>query len=214
MVKPRFCPICSNEAPFRLTKQNNDYFQCESCKMLFSDPIEQDNMVGGQHENGRALQNPIRLERIETMLQGMKKEDIRILDYGCGHGYLVNYLKENGYNVTGYDPFNEEFRKLPEKNKYHLCTCIEVIEHTSAPFIELDLINRSLVNGALVYIETGFTNIAEQDNIPLEDYLYVSPEAGHATIFSHHSLDYLLLLKGFRSKRHFDRNCRLYTKIF
>lgn len=212
-ARPRICPICNGDAPLRLSKKSTQYFQCESCRMLFSDPLNQEGLVGGQHEDGRALQNDIRLDRIETMMNGMKKEDIRILDFGCGHGYLVSYLKEQGYDVTGYDAYNEEFCRLPEKDKYHLCVCVEVIEHTSAPFVELDVIHRSLVNGGLLYLETGFINIATEDNIPLEEYVYVSPEAGHATIFSHHSMDYLMLLKGFRSKRHFDRNCRLYTKF-
>lgn len=212
-VRPRTCPVCHNEAPLRLIRQHTEYFQCESCQMLFSDPLNQEGLVGGQHEDGRALQNHIRLERVKTMLEGMKKEDVRILDFGCGHGYLVKFLKENGYNIIGYDAYNEEFSRLPEKSIYHLCICVEVIEHTSHPFVELDVIKRSLVNGGLLYLETGFVNIATQDNIPLEEYVYVSPEAGHATIFSHHSMDYLMLLKGFRSKRHFDRNCRLYTKF-
>lgn len=212
-IRPRTCPICNGGSPFRLNTQHTVYWQCESCDLLFSDPIDQDNLVGGQHEDGRALQNPIRLDRIKTMLNGMAKENIRILDYGCGHGRLVEYLKNEGYDVTGFDPFNPEYSRLPERNKYHLCICVEVIEHTSPPFIELDVINRSLVDGGLIYLETGFVNIATEDNIPLESYLYVNPSAGHATIFSHHAMDYLMLLKNFRSKRHFDRNCRLYTKI-
>lgn len=212
-IRPRICPICNNEAPLRLTKQYTEYFQCESCKMLFSEPLNQEGLVGGMHEDGRALQNDIRLGRIETMTNGLKKEDIRILDFGCGHGLLVNYLKEAGYNVIGYDAYNEEYSRLPEKNKYHLCLMIEVVEHTSSPFVEVDVINRSLVDGGLLYIETGFVDIATEDGISLDDYLYVSPAAGHSTIFTHHSLDCLMLLKGFQSKRHFDRNCRLYTKF-
>jgi hypothetical protein len=212
-TRPRVCPVCNNEAPLRLSKLKVEYFQCESCQMLFSAPLDQEGLVGGCHEEGRALQNDIRLDRIETMTQGMKKEDVQILDFGCGHGLLVDYLKEAGYNVTGYDAYNAEYMRLPEKNKYHLFLMIEVVEHTSSPFVELDVIHRSLVEGGLLYLETGFVDVATEDNIALDDYLYVSPIAGHATIFSHHSLDYLMLLKKFRSKRHFDRNCRLYTKF-
>jgi hypothetical protein len=212
-IRPRVCPVCNNEAPLRLTKHNTKYFQCESCKLLFSDDLSQEGLVGGQHEEGRALQNGIRLDRIKTMTEGMKKEDIRILDFGCGHFLLGQYLQKEGYNVTGYDAYNEEYARLPEKNKFHLCLMIEVVEHTSAPFVELEVVHRSLVDGGLFYLETGFIDVAMEDKIELEDYLYVSPAAGHATIFSHHSLDYLMLLKRFRSKRHFDRNCRLYTKF-
>src|ERR1051325_3534113 len=148
-MKDKVCRIYNNIAPFRLRKQTTDYFQCESCRTLFSDPLSQDGLVGGCHEEGRALQNRIRLHRIETMMHGMKKEDIRILDFGCGHGLLVKYLKEQGYNVTGYDPYNEEYIQLPQKDNFHLCLMVEVVEHTSAPFVELDVINRSLVNGEI-----------------------------------------------------------------
>lgn len=212
-IRPRTCPVCSNEAPLRLTKQHTDYFQCENCRMLFSDPLDQEGLVGGQHEDGRALQNHIRLDRIKTMTEGMKKEDIRILDFGCGHGRLVEYLRNEGYDVTGYDAYNEEYSNLPERNKYHLCLMIEVVEHTSSPFLELSVIHRSLVNGGLLYIETGFINVADRDGIILDDYLYVNPSAGHSTIFSHHALDLLMSWKKFTPKRHFDMNCRLYRKL-
>jgi hypothetical protein len=189
------------------------YYQCESCRTLFSDPLPQDGLVGGQHEAGRALQNDIRLDRIKTMTQGMKKEDIRILDYGCGNFILGKYLQNEGYNVTGYDAYNEEYSRLPEKNKYHLCLMIEVIEHTSHNFIELDVIHRSLVDGALLYVESGFINICDEDKIELENYVYISDIAGHSTVFSHHGLDLLLFKKSFITRRHFDRNCRLFEKV-
>jgi len=212
-IRPRTCVICSNEAPHRLTKGHTLYYQCESCRTLFSDPLSQDGLCGGQHEAGRALQNDIRLDRIKTMTRGMKKEDIRILDFGCGNFMLGKYLQDKGYDVMGYDAYNEEYSRLPEKNKYHICLCIECVEHLSSPFIELDVMHRSLVEGGLCYFESGFINIAIRDNIQLEDYLYVNPDAGHATVFSHHGLDLLLQIKGFLPKRHFDDNTRLYRKI-
>lgn len=209
----RICPVCNNMAPFRLSKQNVAYHQCESCRTLFSEPLSQDGLVGGQHEEGRALQNDIRLDRIKTMTNGMKKEDVQILDFGCGNFLLGKYLQNEGYNVTGFDAYHPDYNRLPEKNRYHICLCIECIEHTSAPFIELDVMNRSLVDGGLCYFESGYVNIADRDGIELENYLYVNPDAGHATVFSHHGLDLLLQIKGFIPKRHFDFNTRLYRKI-
>lgn len=207
------CSICNNELSFRLKKGNTDYFQCESCKTLYSEPLDQEGLVGGEHEIGRNDQNDIRLARIEKMLAGIDKKDARILDFGSGHGYLVKYLNEHGWNCDGYDMYNLEFSKIPGNKTYDLVTMIEVVEHTVAPFIEIDFISRKLKTGAGFYLETGFIDIANEDKIPLEDYLYVNPRAGHSTIFSHHSIDLMLLLKGFRSKRRFDRNCLLYQKI-
>ena len=31
--------------------------------------------------------------------------DNKILDYGCGHGYDLCYLKELGFNIKGYDKY-------------------------------------------------------------------------------------------------------------
>lgn len=181
--------------------------------MLFCQPLDQEGLVGGQHEDGRALQNDIRLARIEKILEGIDKKDARILDFGTGHGLLVKYLREKGYNADGYDAYNPDFMEVPENGVYNLVTCVEVLEHTSPSFIELDFINRKLKKGAGCYIETGFIDTCIEDGISLEDFFYIAPHSGHATIFSHHSLDLLMLLKGFRSKRHFDRNTRLFIKI-
>lgn len=210
--RPVFCPICGNPAHHFIKKGTVDYAKCESCNTIFCGQLDQENMVGGMHEDGRALQNDIRLDRIKTMTAGMKKEDIRILDFGCGNFLLGKYLQEHGYNVIGYDAYHPEYNRLPDNNKYHLCLCIEVIEHTSFPFVELAVINRSLVEGGLLYIETGFYDVMIEDKIDPQNYIYIEPSVGHSTIFSHHSLDLLLSYRGYLTRRHFDRNCRLYEK--
>lgn len=210
----KMCFCCNNHAQLRLIKGDTEYYQCESCKFLFSEYIDQTGLVGGQHHEGRNLeQNHIRIDRVTTMTEWMKREDVHVLDFGCGFGWLVNDLKKAGFNAFGYDAFNEEFNILPERNKFHVAVCVECIEHCVTDFCEVDVINRSLVMGGLAYFETGFINISDEDKIKLEDYIYVSPEAGHSSIFSHHAFDLLMVAKGFAPKRHFDRNCRLYVKV-
>jgi 2-polyprenyl-3-methyl-5-hydroxy-6-metoxy-1,4-benzoquinol methylase len=212
----RNCPICSNAAPFRLRKENVDYHQCCSCLTLFSDPIENSGMIGGEHEEDRNnLQNHLRISRIDEMTVGSKKSDIHILDFGCGHGMLIADLKKSGYhNVTGYDAYSDQFSKLPKRERYQVITAIEVIEHTSHPFVEIDVMHRSLVPGGVVMFETSFIDVAAQENISLDDFFYIAPKNGHSTIFSHHGLDLLMCLKGFIPRRHFDRHVRLYQKPY
>lgn len=36
---------------------------------------------------------------------GKISKDDWILDYGCGHGDDINWLKNSGYNILGWDPF-------------------------------------------------------------------------------------------------------------
>lgn len=214
-MKERICPVCSNHANFRLRKQITDYYQCSSCRLLFSNPIDQDGMVGGEHEEGRnELQNHLRVDRISDMIIGSRKEDVHILDFGCGHGYFIDDLKKAGYtNVVGYDAYNEAYCRIPETNKFHIVTMVEVAEHISYPFVEFDLINRSLVHGGVLMIETSFVDIAEDDKIPLEDFFYIAPQNGHSTIHSHHSLDLLMVFKGFTMAQHINRHVRLYKKV-
>lgn len=208
------CPVCSNVAPPRLKKGNIEYCQCSSCGTLFSDPIDQDGLVGGGNEIPRnTLQNHIRIARVDELTQKMKKEDVHILDYGAGHGYLVKDLREAGYvNTQGFDPFNSEFSKFPERNKYDIITCIECLEHTSVPFVELDVMNRSLMRNGIVIFETSFIDVATEERIELENFEYINAEVGHATIFSHWGLDLLMAIKGFKPIQHWNRHTRAYAK--
>jgi diadenosine tetraphosphate (Ap4A) HIT family hydrolase len=48
----------------------------------------------------------------------------RILDYGCGFGTDVSYLKDDGYEIDGYDKYY--FKEYP-KNRYQTITCIYVL---------------------------------------------------------------------------------------
>lgn len=208
------CYICNNEARHRLNRGGVDYWQCTNCQTLFSGPIENDNMVGGEHEEGRNKeQNHLRIARINEMTIGSKKEDVFVLDFGCGHGYFIEDLKKAGYpNVDGYDAYNPEFARLPQKNKYHIIVATELIEHTSKPYIEVDVMFRSLKPGGCVMIETSFVDIATQEKIELEDFFYIAPQNGHSTIFSHHGMDLLMALKGFLPRQHFNRHVRLFQK--
>jgi SAM-dependent methyltransferase len=211
-MNEKICKICNNHALFSFTKENVDYHQCTSCHTLFSEPIDNSGMVGGQNEVPRNVeQNAGRIERLKALCGG-KSEGVSVLDFGCGTGYLVKDLNAAGFIADGYDAFNDEFSRLPEKNKYQLCTMVECAEHLSWPFVEFDCINRSLITGGVLYVETSFVNVAEQENIPLDEFEYVSPKAGHSTIFSWHGLDILLLRKGFIPTMHINRHVRLYIK--
>ncbi len=207
------CPCCNNYSPFRLRKKTTDYYQCTNCKTLFSAPLDNDNMVGGGNEIERNTeQNKGRIERFKSMFHSMKIENVNVLDFGCGHGYLIQDLLKEGFNATGYDAYSPEFDRLPIKDNFHLCSMVEVIEHLSYPFVELDCVHRSLVKGGMVYIETSFIDIAEEEGIELDEYFYIEPSVGHSTVFSHHGLDLIMAIKGFLPLQHINRNVRLYAK--
>ena len=202
------CPACNSSSIERLVKKETKYFQCQYCGTLFSGALPNDNMVGGGFEIERnTQQNQGRLERFISLVG----EDAKILDYGCGHGMLVNFLKENNINAYGYDKYNEEYDIFRTRD-FDLISMVEVIEHLSYPFSELDQINLLLKPNGILYIETSFIDIAAEEKIPLEDFFYIDPSVGHSTIFSHYGLDILMVKKGFLPLNHINRNVRLYKK--
>ena len=81
---------------------------------------------------------------------------------------------------------------------------VEVIEHTNAPYLELDDVRSMVAPGGKVIIETSFSNWVD------ESHPYLNPEIGHSTIFSHFGLDALMATKGFVAGQHVNRNVRIY----
>src|SRR5438270_13552835 len=83
-----------------------------------------------------------------------KKKDRRILDIGCGNGWLTNYLIENGFDAYGTDASESGIRIAKRKNlnrffvqdltrddlpdelkniSYNTIISTEVIEHLYSP---------------------------------------------------------------------------------
>lgn len=210
-----FCPLCYNGSSLRLTKGTTEYYECSNCHSLYCGPLDQEGLVGGQFEVERNQnQNDLRIERINKMAGNIPKEEIHILDFGCGSGLLIEDLKKAGYpNVDGFDAYSEKFCRFPQKNKYHIVTAIEVFEHLSDLYLELDLIYKSMVDGGRIMVETGIIDAAKEDGHTLDDWFYINEKAGHSTIFSSHGLDILLSTHGFAPRQAFCNYVKHYQKI-
>lgn len=204
------CPICNYEYQAILDVNGTQYLECLNCQSVYvPDGLKQDNMVGGTTEVERnSSQNTERIKRFRELVPKLNK----MLDYGCGTGYLVADCNDSGINCFGYDKFNKYFNEIKESG-FELVSMIEVIEHTFYPFKEIDEIHNVLNVGGLLYIETSFTDIAAQESIPIEDFVYVNPSIGHCTIFSHEGLDILMVAKGFELHKRLNRNVVIYKKI-
>lgn len=57
-------------------------------------------------------------------------EPVSILDFGCGHGALLEVIKNHHPNIAlaGYDPGNDQFRALPA-NQFDAIISTDAIEH-------------------------------------------------------------------------------------
>ncbi len=173
-------------------------------------PLPQDGMLGGTGEQDRnEVHNPARLHRIKEFHPNPK-----VLDYGCGTGKLVEFLRANGIDAEGYDKYIETSTSYLfngdlsfSRREYDVVTMIEVVEHTAAPYLELEMAFWVLKPGGILMVETSFTNWMDLATDP-----YVNPRIGHSTIFSHAGLDELMKEKGFEVYGHINRNVRVYQK--
>lgn len=192
-----------------ITRMGVVYRQIEDGNLTCG-PLDQSGMVGGTGEQDRNdTHNPERLARIKEFNRNAK-----VLDYGCGTGKLVAFLRENGVNAEGYDKYLGKANDFLFNGDlafsgahYDVVTMIEVIEHTAAPYLDLHIIFHILKPGGVLMIETSFT-----DWMDLETDTYINPSIGHSTIFSHKGLDEVMQGKGFEIYGHINRNVRVYNK--
>lgn len=213
------CPACYKfeirEHPDThiIERKGIEYVKCWNCNTIFSEMLDNSDKVGGNEEISRNLSaNNTRVERVKYMLSFTPAPHF-VLDYGCGHGYLVNDLDAIDHiSAFGYDKYDPRQTYIPDI-KFDMVTMVEVIEHMSAPFEDLQKIYELLKPGGFIMIETSFTDVADELGIQYEDFEYIDPYLGHCTIFSHKGLDIVMRRFNFVLDTIVNRNVRIYRKV-
>lgn len=65
---------------------------------------------------------------IKNLIQ--KKNFGSVLDYGCGKGHFIEYVRTNlpGMRVEGFDVASDEYAVMP-KDTFDMVVCLDVMEH-------------------------------------------------------------------------------------
>ena len=89
------------------------------------------------------------------------KHNSSVLDYGCGTGDFVRYLRAKSIKAYGYDP-NIKFNSSDSvfltndptwgKNKYDIIFLWHVLEHTHNPFVLFQSLKKSLNKNGKIFI--------------------------------------------------------------
>jgi 2-polyprenyl-3-methyl-5-hydroxy-6-metoxy-1,4-benzoquinol methylase len=134
-----------------------------------------------------------------------------ILDYGCGSGAFVEFLRDRGFSqAVGYDEYSPRMAQ-PERlrSRYDFVLAQDVIEHAEAP---LDLLKRldGLVSpGGFVAI--GTPDAEKIDLARPKDFIHTLHVPYHRHIFSRRALELAATAQGWTLVR---RWATMYTNTF
>jgi predicted TPR repeat methyltransferase len=129
-----------------------------------------------------------------------------ILDYGCGVGKLVGDLNDAGFDAYGFEPYQKTFEK-PDRifgdwsearaavGQAKLITCIEVLEHIKNPDDLLRRVSELLTGDGYLLVSTDMFKAQTHGS----EWYYLSPSAGHVSIYTEKSLRLLMSRHGFSS---------------
>lgn len=209
------CPICSKQGvvafdvAFANTKgwhkeyddsKRMDFALCSECDLYWCvdmrdwdhDKFKQECYnetyvdFDGDINNPNGSRSLFHKQLLVGMFRNITERDGKILDYGCGKGFVVDYMRKYaGVNIDGYDPFspNPNYHAIP-RSGYKLITMFEVMEHVYNIIDVMTSLRGLLVDGGMIYATTDLTNTMHNVS---ENY-YTCPRVGHVMLHSHQSL--------------------------
>jgi len=213
------CPSClSKKTEFAFNKKDFKFRKCLSCNLIFCSNIPRENELQEYYlkddfcSKERAkfivnLENRYFLGKFRKYL-GKKKEQKKILDFGCGRGVLMELLKAQGHHVEGVDFSKDNINadrkkgldvtramKKDAKNKYDVVIMKYVLEHLTRPLKTMKTIRNSMKNKGIIIID--IPNIDGKDFKKLgKEWLIIDPPY-HLLFFNKNSIRVFLEKEGF-----------------
>jgi len=194
------CNICGEETPTNAAEVGDVhsnvrafkdetfvYFRCRQCRSLHA----RDEVDLG-HYYARYPFHDLPVDwRLHAMyanylarLQraGLKQSD-RILDFGCGGGHFVSYLRERGYSAVGFDEYSAKFGdKSVLNDRYDCIVSQDVLEHVASPHALLDQFAALTTDTGLIAL--GTPNAAAIDLKRAKDFVHAIHAPYHRHILS------------------------------
>jgi len=154
-----FCNDCGHGATN--FPENNDTSSYYNSKEYYSHTDQGGGLLIQLYKVSRLLM----LRYKHKIISRYKKNPGSLLDYGCGTGAFLTYMKGRGWTIMGLEP-NHEARKEAEKKtgipitksaeeirgRYDLVTLWHVLEHTKNPTLELKRLNELAPRNGLLIV--------------------------------------------------------------
>lgn len=221
---PGLCPICRSGSkshfldaacPRRGITTEYSYYKCLDCGMVYLDPPLTDQELADCYDssyeeewgNTRSMK-----QKVEHFLTKRLPVDPpgKLLDVGCGGGAYLSYAENLGWDVTGLDPWADNFAgqdkhpavlnvslkdaDFPE-NSFDVVTMWWIIEHYQDPLEELQNIRKVLKPNGTLAISTCNIDSLEARLFGRYWHHLAAPE--HCALFSTDTIKLILDKAGF-----------------
>jgi SAM-dependent methyltransferase len=219
------CPFCSGQAgsaeqakefasvPAVVREYQTEHFtvwRCRCCDSLHClEPVNLSRFYKvypfAKHQLDLVTRTALGNRARQLLRQGVQKTDA-ILDFGCGNGLFVTFLRKMGFSdVTGYDLYSNEYSDTAVlNNEYEVVLAQDVIEHADDPAQMLQAMVNCLKPQGLICLGTP---MAERIDIKKWRSFNMSiHQPYHRHIFSARALVALARRFGLKEVKIFDRH--------
>ena len=183
-------------------KQTFPLWRCPECRTIHSlEPVDFEEIYADYPLNHMRELDIYARRTLANLLKRLNKAGVSsadsILDYGCGNGVFLDFLREKGFDdVEGYDPFVKQFKQKPAK-KYDVVVLNDVLEHVEEPGELLDTAAGYVRPGGILY-----TGTADSDGVgsmkQLKKHIMRLHQPFHRKIINQKKLRELGKTRGFK----------------
>lgn len=155
------CPICENvnfelflkSKDYTITQEEFELKKCNRCHFIVTSPRPTEATIGKYYASDNYISHSGKsstvFDKIYLAARGLTlkwKSDLinqyspkpgTILDFGCGTGDFLHYLKNNGYQVFGVEPNESAREKANQKLQGKVSENLLAIKDNSADIITL-----------------------------------------------------------------------------
>lgn len=197
------CPICKSYAKLHSSHSFFDVYSCTLCSTLFAHPLPSDkDILSIYNQDYTSFKGSREMKRktFASILDNLEKftflKNKRLLDVGCGPGYLLEEATLKQMETFGVDIISQKkainifHGTLTQANfpanSFDMITMVDVLEHLKDPLAQLKAVKKILKKGGLLVIVT-----------PNKDSLWLQIKKEHLFYFSSKSIQLMADKIGF-----------------